>query len=189
MHFLRLNYFLKLMNDYWKNKITGVTRGSLFARRVMLMSPGGSSLLTSAVGPADVSVDLVNTGHRVIGGVHGLAGPTGQSHCEANRWGPCVRSVQRKRKKRKGYNVPRLNGRKGDQGRTLILASWAEFGPIHSALFSLSLSLTHKRRCRPGTDRQDPPVGLSKGSGVAGSIPSGSVSCGHACVCPALVRR
>jgi hypothetical protein len=94
-----------------------------------------------------------------------------------------------KGKKRKGYNVPRLNGPKGDQGRTLILASWAEFGPIRSALFSLSLSLTRPRHCRPGADRRDPPVGLSKGSGVAGSIPSGSVSCGHACVCPALVRH
>ena len=58
---------------------------------VSMTSPGGSSLLTSAVGLTNVSVDRFNTGHRVVGGVHRSVGPTGQSHCEADRLGPHVR--------------------------------------------------------------------------------------------------
>ena len=55
---------------------------------VIMMSPGGSGLLTLAVGPADVNIDRATrrplTGQRV-GGVYGSDGPTGQSHIVADR--------------------------------------------------------------------------------------------------------
>jgi hypothetical protein len=89
MNFLRKNLFLKLIKEFQKsrpeNRDTwqhqGVPRG-------MLTSAGGSGMLTSAVGPADVSVDrstltgqrstvngrrapLVSLGTRLTGGPHG----------------------------------------------------------------------------------------------------------------------
>ena len=53
MIFLNLNHFLKLINDFQKKKNT---------QRAMWHDDvtWGSALLTSVVGPTDVSVDQVN---------------------------------------------------------------------------------------------------------------------------------
>jgi hypothetical protein len=59
----------------------------------MLMSAGGQYRLTSAVGPADISVDW-----STVNGAIGSVGPIGQPHPEADRWGPWLGQVKEKEK-------------------------------------------------------------------------------------------
>jgi hypothetical protein len=58
-----------------------------------MMLPGCQYLLTLAVGPADVSIDW-----SAVNGVSGPVGPTGQSHPEADEWGPRSGRVKEKEK-------------------------------------------------------------------------------------------
>ena len=66
---------------------------------VSMTSPGGSALLTSAVGPADVSVDQVNIDWSIgsVGSVSQWV-PKVSLILETYNWGPRVRVYQKKKK-------------------------------------------------------------------------------------------
>jgi hypothetical protein len=69
---------------------------------ISMTSLGGSGLLTSVVGPADVSVDQSTlTGQQSKG--QRSVGPAGQPHPEADRWAPG--SGRDKREKEKGFGL------------------------------------------------------------------------------------
>jgi hypothetical protein len=66
-----------------------------------MTSSGGPGLLTSAVGPADISVDLsmlIGQRSTVKGGPRST-GPTGQPRPEADRWGPSGQAGKREKEK------------------------------------------------------------------------------------------
>jgi hypothetical protein len=70
---------------------------------VSMTSPGDPGLLTSAVGPADASVDRSTVNCQRSRWGPWSTGPTGQPYPKADRWAPRVRPG--KRKKRKGYGL------------------------------------------------------------------------------------
>jgi hypothetical protein len=74
---------------------------------VSMMSSGGPGLLTSALGPADGSVDRsALTGQRSTVKVGPRStGPTGQPSPEADRWAPRVRPEKEKEKVRPGCGL------------------------------------------------------------------------------------
>jgi hypothetical protein len=125
------------------------------------MSPGGSGLLTSAVGPTDISVDWSTlTSQRSMG-------PAGQSHHVTDKWDPHVRLGKRKRK----GNGLRFMGRKS-LGRLSGLTR-----PHLAQTCQLGLRLSrpaqaHRlaRLSRPAQAPFSPPS-LSDRAGLGGSAP------------------
>jgi hypothetical protein len=101
MNFLRKNLFLKLIKEFQKRKafkqrhVAAPGRATWHAD-ISMTSSGGSGVLTSAVGPADVSVDRSTVNGQGSG--QRSSGPTGQPWHEADRWAPRVRPGKGKRK-------------------------------------------------------------------------------------------
>ena len=113
MNFLRLNHFLKLINNFRKKKNT---------QSAMWQPPGVLCvMLTSARGQPyanvimifdDISVDSVNIDqvNDQLGPRPGSAGPICRSQCVTDRRDPHVSS--RLKKKEKGKGLQRLTGSK-----------------------------------------------------------------------------